>query len=135
MKKCPKGSRKNKKTGNCDPISISNNPLSPQQPITTEIKKTKKCSKGTRKNKKTGNCDPILSSVTVSPPPETNIPISTTLLPTVSYTPKTDWERNTTTIIKNKKGKSYQYLVVPKNTYIYIVDLLMVRIHIIIHID
>ena len=156
MKKCPKGSRKNKKTGNCDPISISNNPLptstsifpslpslsqpisneittsttptlSPPPPITTEIKKTKKCSKGTRKNKKTGNCDPILSSVTVSPlpSPETNIPISTILsssqipLPTVSYTPKTDWEKNTTTIIKNEKGKSYQYLVVPKNTYIY----------------
>jgi hypothetical protein len=38
-KRCPNGTRKNKKTGNCE-------------------KKTKKrCPNGTRKNKKTGNCE------------------------------------------------------------------------------
>ena len=39
--KCPKGTRRSKKTGNCEPYT--------KQP---------KCPKGTRRNKKTGNCEP-----------------------------------------------------------------------------
>ena len=42
-KRCPKGTHKNKKTGNCDKII-------------NEIVR-KRCPKGTHKNKKTGNCD------------------------------------------------------------------------------
>ncbi len=38
--KCPKGMRRSKKTGKCEP-------------------KKSKCPKGTRRNKKTGNCDPV----------------------------------------------------------------------------
>ena len=39
-KRCPKGTRKNKKTGDCEPI-----------------KESTRCPKGTRKNKKTGKCE------------------------------------------------------------------------------
>jgi hypothetical protein len=44
MTRCKKGTRKNKKTGNCESY-------------TTKSEKTKRCLKGTRKNKKTGNCE------------------------------------------------------------------------------
>lgn len=52
-KRCPKGTRKNPKTKECDPIKIKTKSLakSPQS--------RKRCPKGTRKNPKTGNCDPI----------------------------------------------------------------------------
>lgn len=43
MARCKKGTRKNKKTGNCD--SVSKN-----------AKKRSRCANGTRKNKKTGEC-------------------------------------------------------------------------------
>ena len=39
--KCPKGTRRNKKTGNCEPYT-----------------KQARCPKGTKRNKKTGNCEP-----------------------------------------------------------------------------
>ena len=39
--KCPKGTRRSKKTGNCEPYT-----------------KQARCPKGTRRNKKTGNCEP-----------------------------------------------------------------------------
>lgn len=41
MPRCPNGSRKDKKTGNCVKVGTQ----------------TKRCPKGTRKNKKTGNCE------------------------------------------------------------------------------
>jgi len=41
--RCPRGSRRNKKTGNCE--------------TTTHTQKQKRCSKGTRRNKKTGACE------------------------------------------------------------------------------
>ena len=53
--RCSKGTRKNKKTGNCDKqpdLLLNESSASPK----LEQKKTR-CSKGTRKNKKTGNCD------------------------------------------------------------------------------
>jgi hypothetical protein len=43
--RCPNGSRKNKKTGNCEP-----------KPTHTHIHTPKRCPNGSRKNKKTGNC-------------------------------------------------------------------------------
>jgi hypothetical protein len=43
-KRCSKGTRKNRITGNCE---------------TPQLNTKKRCSKGTRKNKKTGNCDKI----------------------------------------------------------------------------
>jgi hypothetical protein len=48
--KCPKGTRRNKKTGNCEPRGV---PVVPVTPV-----KKPKCPKGTRRNKKTGNCEP-----------------------------------------------------------------------------
>jgi hypothetical protein len=47
-KRCPNGTHKNKKTGNCE------------KNITNKIVKNR-CPKGTRKNKKTGNCDKKLN--------------------------------------------------------------------------
>ena len=45
MPRCPKGTRKNKKTGECEPI--------------TATTKKPRCEKGTRRNKKTGECEEI----------------------------------------------------------------------------
>ena len=42
--RCPKGTRRNKKTGNCEKK-------------TTTTNNSKRCPKGTRRNKKTGNCE------------------------------------------------------------------------------
>ena len=53
IKRCPKGSRRNKKTGNCDPVTQVNAPV-PVVPV-----KVKRCPKGSRRNKKTGECDKI----------------------------------------------------------------------------
>ena len=47
--KCPKGTRRNKKTGNCEPRGV---PVGNVTPV-----KKPKCPKGTRRNKKTGNCE------------------------------------------------------------------------------
>jgi hypothetical protein len=71
-KRCPKGTRKNPKTGVCEPIKekIVNSPiqsdLSSSPKSTTHMgsdmessPKSKRCPKGTRKNKKTGICEPI----------------------------------------------------------------------------
>ncbi len=67
-KRCPKGTRKNKKTGVCEPIQekdaksdISSSPKSttPRDSDMESSPKSKRCSKGTRKNKKTGICEPI----------------------------------------------------------------------------
>ena len=64
-KRCPNGTRKNKKTGICVPVlkkipekSISKSPTLIPEP--SEKKIVKRCPKGTRKNKKTGMCEPKL---------------------------------------------------------------------------
>jgi len=49
MPRCPKGTRKNKKTGECDSHTTR-----------TSIKR---CPKGTRKNKKTGDCETYIKSI------------------------------------------------------------------------
>ncbi len=49
VKRCPRGSRRNKKTGNCDPVNKSS-----AKNVTM-----KRCPRGSRRNKKTGNCDPV----------------------------------------------------------------------------
>lgn len=49
IKRCPKGSRRNKKTGNCDKtVKESSKKVAVKQ---------KRCPNGSRRNKKTGNCD------------------------------------------------------------------------------
>lgn len=51
-KKCPKRTRRNKKTGNCE------GPRSPKAKTSSATKATtKRCPKGTKRNKKTGNCE------------------------------------------------------------------------------
>lgn len=80
-KRCPNGTRKNKKTGNCDPIGLKLRKPSPKKPKTPSPKKStlktrKRCPKGTRKNKKTGNCDPKDMEKTQSfPKPKTPNPV------------------------------------------------------------
>lgn len=53
-KRCPKGTQRNKKTGQCE----SRNKASPLKMVTPPKPVTKRCPKGTRKNKKTGQCEP-----------------------------------------------------------------------------
>jgi hypothetical protein len=69
-KRCPKGTRKNKKTGECEPHTRTNVLIAKPvpvmaQPVTKlpsprspQPVKQKRCPKGTRKNKKTGVCEP-----------------------------------------------------------------------------
>ena len=56
--KCPKGTRKNKKTGECEPVAV---PTGEPGEVPTGEPMAKKCPKGTRKNKKTGECEPIIA--------------------------------------------------------------------------
>lgn len=53
MPRCPNGTRKNKKTGECEPKKIASKPESNQE------KTRKRCPKGTRKDKKTSECKKV----------------------------------------------------------------------------
>ena len=53
-KRCPKGSRKNKITGNCDPNVVA--VVAPA--VVAPAVVARRCPNGTRKNKRTGKCDP-----------------------------------------------------------------------------
>ena len=87
ISRCPNGTRRNKKTGNCEKK--------------TENKKLSRCPKGTRRNKKTGNCENKISKETS----KNKI--------------KNDWATIVTKKIEEYNGKTYTYLVIPKNTYVY----------------
>jgi hypothetical protein len=54
--RCPNGTRKNRKTGKCEPTAKID--VSPQL-------NKKRCENGTRKNSKTGKCEPILKKTTL----------------------------------------------------------------------
>ena len=76
MHRCPKGTRKNKKTGDCEDIKKEKKDTpSPketiiQMPSPTEIiTKVIRCPKGTRKNKKTGECEDIKKEKKNTPSP------------------------------------------------------------------
>jgi len=70
--RCPKGTRRNKKTGLCEPTLKGSNslgkvitvPKGNTSPIASKLKESKvlRCPKGTRRNKKTGICDPTLKT-------------------------------------------------------------------------
>ena len=78
QKRCPKGMRRNKKTGECASLESTNtsNILDleiPQTVTESSIEQTlpsiietvkKRCPKGTRRNKKTGACEPVESNNT-----------------------------------------------------------------------
>jgi len=65
--RCPKGTRRNKKTGNCDPIQDKKKELQVLSQKTVTVRhntvkhtaKRRRCPNGTRRNPKTGNCDPV----------------------------------------------------------------------------
>ena len=87
VKRCPKGTRKNKKTGLCEPNNVlASAPVVPAVPmmpsvvpimpsavsknvVVPAVEKVKRCPKGTKKNKKTGLCEPnnVLASAVVAP--------------------------------------------------------------------
>jgi hypothetical protein len=53
-RKCPNGTRRNKKTGECEPRGVT--PSEPHDAMGPLPVKKPRCPKGTRRNKKTGNC-------------------------------------------------------------------------------
>jgi hypothetical protein len=62
MPRCPNGTRRNKKTGECEPIGAKSASVKASSETSSKTTKSKRCPKGTRRNKKTGNCDPIKKS-------------------------------------------------------------------------
>jgi len=50
--RCPKGTRRNKKNGLCEAVTVKTDKLN------NTTRKNSRCPNGTRRNKKTGNCDP-----------------------------------------------------------------------------
>lgn len=66
-KKCLKGTRRNKKTGECVPNKVKSNSSKSSSSIKSSSSKSKKatitrkrCSNGYKRNKKTGECDPVI---------------------------------------------------------------------------
>ena len=61
-KKCPKGTRRNRRTGICEPkivpLQLEQQESKLVQAKQPEVKPVKRCPKGTHRNKKTGECDP-----------------------------------------------------------------------------
>ena len=62
MPRCEKGTRMNKKTGNCEKYSKTKSSSAKSSSAKSISAKATRCKKGTRKNKKTGNCEPIKQS-------------------------------------------------------------------------
>ena len=72
-KRCPNGSRRNKKTGRCRKTEKSKQILEKKEILNVAslpkhspkqlTQKRKRCPKGTRKNKKTGLCEPTKSKI------------------------------------------------------------------------
>jgi len=61
--RCPRGTRRNKKTGNCESstrtraIKVADAPKVADVASPASVPKMKRCPRGSRRNKKTGNCD------------------------------------------------------------------------------
>ena len=79
-KRCPNGTRKNRKTGNCQPkgfkdTTIENNKSKPKKNTNAAPNSRKRCPNGTRKNKKTGNCESNIkpTKTPTSPRPNKNV--------------------------------------------------------------
>ena len=59
-RRCPNGTRRNKKTGNCDTVILKRKTQTKAKtPVVAKAKKERRCPNGTRRNKKTGNCDTL----------------------------------------------------------------------------
>jgi hypothetical protein len=150
LSRCPKGTRKNKKTGNCEnkivenkisnwtsennipngisenniPNGISENKISnwiSENKIPNwisenkiENKKTSRCPKGTLKNKKTGNCENKIPNGI-----RENKISKETSKNNKKMIIKNDWDTIVTRKIEEYNGKTYTYLVIPTNTYVY----------------
>lgn len=66
-RRCPNGTRRNKKTGECEPITMIPTINAPTEPVEVDVSvpdavPKKRCPAGTRRNKKTGLCEPIPST-------------------------------------------------------------------------
>ena len=58
QKRCPNGTRRNKKSGLCEPNIILNKPTPPEKGVLFKKEKKPRCPNKTRRNKKTGLCEP-----------------------------------------------------------------------------
>ena len=55
--RCPKGTKRNKRTQNCDPKNRRGSPARPASPPRPASAKRGRCPNGTRRNKRTQNCE------------------------------------------------------------------------------
>ena len=92
-KKCPSGTRRNKKTGECE--RTKKEPSSKSK--SKEEEKKKNCPRGTRRNKKTGECERTKRPKEITP----------------------DWDKNTKTFVKTHNGRNFTFMEIPENTSIY----------------
>lgn len=84
--RCPKGTHRNRKTGDCDSAKKTTKKRCPKGTYRNEktgiCEKYKRCPKGTHRNRKTGDCEPSQTS------PKQYIPISPDSPPPKKYIPK-----------------------------------------------
>ena len=74
MRRCPAGSRRNKRTGICDPYPPV--PIVPAPAVAAVPPPARrKCPNGTRRNKRTGTCEPYPALVPVPPVPIAPVPV------------------------------------------------------------
>ena len=66
-KRCPRGTRMNKTTGECEKVRLK---LIPKPKTPSPPPKPKRCEKGTRRNKKTGKCEKIELKRSIKSKPE-----------------------------------------------------------------
>lgn len=82
LQRCPKGTKRNKQSGLCEPTQLAAVPLPPPPPQLVAVQ-TKRCPTGTRRNKKTGLCEPAqLAAVSPPPPPTQLVAVQTKRCPT-----------------------------------------------------
>ena len=126
-KNCPKGSRRNKKTGECD--KINKTPMEKSTEKSKEksteksndlkqdkekIKKIKNCPRGTRRNKKTGECEKINKIEQGK-----NKEKSKSKSKSKSNKMKPDWDYNTKKVVKTHNGRVFTFMEISENTFIY----------------
>lgn len=93
LKRCPRGTRRNKKTGRCDPKEVKA-PTSAKASTTDAPKK--RCPRGSRRDKKTGACVPNKPVVAEAPPPGLGLELVPSRVPSRVSTPRRgNWEEST----------------------------------------
>ena len=113
-KRCPNGSRKNRKTGDCEKTGAKTpkaNTPKVNTPKAHAATTRKRCPNGSRKRKKTGVCE-SKSSKSSSQSKSSKSSKS-------SSQSSQDWTKASTKIERTHNGKKYVFIVIPKNTHVY----------------